>query len=105
MTIRSTTTYDLSAHPVTAMDDPYYMTAEEELRVELRSALDRITQLEGQIEDARITISDLQAANSSLLAETSKWAQMCTGRHGSQMACVNAPYPVTPPTVPGDSHG
>lgn len=42
------------------MDDPYFMTPEEELRVELRSALDRIALLEGQLEDAQIKISDLE---------------------------------------------
>ena len=42
-------------------DDPYYMTPEEELRVELSGALDRIALLEGQLEDAQMTISDLQA--------------------------------------------
>ena len=75
------------------MDDPYYMTPEEETRVELRGALDRIALLEGQLDDAQIAISDLKAENCALLAETSKWAQLCTGRHGSQMACINAPYP------------
>lgn len=41
-------------------DDPYYMTPEEEARVELRAALDRIDLLEGQLEDAQIRISDLE---------------------------------------------
>jgi hypothetical protein len=84
------------------MDDPYYMTPAEEREVELRAALDRITLLEGQLEDAQITIGDLKAENCELLAETSKWAQLCTGRHGSQMACINAPYPTAPPTVSGE---
>lgn len=43
------------------MDDPYYMTAEQELNVELRCALDRISLLERQLEDANMTISDLTA--------------------------------------------
>lgn len=43
-----------------SMDDPYYMTLEEELRVELRGALDRIALLEGQLEDAQLKIHDLE---------------------------------------------
>jgi len=41
-------------------DDPYYMTPEEEARVELRAALDRITLLESQLEDAQLKIADLE---------------------------------------------
>ncbi len=41
-------------------DDPYYMTPEEESLVELRAAHDRIALLEGQLEDAQMTISDLE---------------------------------------------
>jgi hypothetical protein len=41
-------------------DDPYYMTPEEEARVELRAALDKIALLEGQLEDAQMKIADLE---------------------------------------------
>lgn len=43
------------------MDDPYYMTPEEELRVELQGAMDRIALLEGQLEDAQLENADLKA--------------------------------------------
>ena len=42
------------------MDDPYYMTREEEREMELRAALDRIALLEGQLEDAQLKIHDLE---------------------------------------------
>lgn len=43
------------------MDDPYYMTPEEEARAEWRAAQDRIALLEGQLEDAQMKIADLEA--------------------------------------------
>lgn len=95
-------------------DDPYGMTREEEMKVELRAAYDRIALLEGQLDDAQLKIHDLEA-DLRMIRSTSKTAMEVIRTHRLKRieprgeivnphVLEHVPEP-SPFTSSGESHG